>query len=266
MSYPKTLSKEELEKMYLDANIDEKKSEFLHDFYLASVNLYGTVVLREMWEILKEVAPKCGMKDVKRKDLIAFSSIVRVEDVPYYVYEADELFAKEKRSDLSRVIVHKSIVDDETLNMDVYNELLRVQGSKPFYMPEDFLSYANTEMTKEEKELLSFLKESTSTAKSLRKANKNHNLLRTKQVRLFKWAEELFDEYKFISSVSYTTPSDDINKIVEKLKSAGIDLAQKQINKLVELMMEFNNNSHKWCNRGWTPTELREYYHLQKNK
>jgi hypothetical protein len=60
-----------------------------------------------VWQIYGELkaAPK-----LRRKDLLAFSSIVRREEQPYYVFEAQEIFDDDSRSELDRFIVSKELV------------------------------------------------------------------------------------------------------------------------------------------------------------
>ena len=165
MAYPKPLSEKSLIKMYHEANLDEEKSSFLHQFFLSAANLYGIAVLRDLWDILKEIAPQYGVNGIKRKDLIAFSSIVRREDVPYYIYEIDELYSGEKRSTLDREIVHKSLVRSGYSKMAWYYNLADAQADTPYYIPKDFLTYAAASATREETLLLRFLKRLKVTAK-----------------------------------------------------------------------------------------------------
>ena len=158
MSYPKPLSEKTLAKMYREANIDEKKSEFLHRLFHAASNLYGVIVLRDLWEILKQIAPQYDMTGIKRKDLIAFSNIVRREDVPYYVFEIDELYTEEKRLDLEREIVNKSIIGLGRAQLVDYYRLVEAQADKPYYVPNNLLIYESPRVAAEETRLLGFLK------------------------------------------------------------------------------------------------------------
>ena len=45
---------------------------------------------------------------IHRRDFIAFSSIVRREVQPYWVYEIEELYTEEPHNDLDRHIVSKN--------------------------------------------------------------------------------------------------------------------------------------------------------------
>lgn len=296
MSYPKPLSEKSLAKMYREANIDESKSTFFHRLFLASANLYGVVVLRDLWEILKEIAAQYGMEDPKRKDLIAFSSIARRENLPYYIYEIDELYSEENRTDLSREIVHKSLIKSGFGKNAWYYDLVETQGNKPYFIPRDLLSFAMPDTTREETELLSFLKGLKVTAKESenrygRKFICEHtdeflgdfsfrNSVENYEYKLFSGeykdhpsknekalqelvertscseAEKIFRMYKQNCNVGDCNPSYNTQRVLEELNKVGVQLSKKQFDKLTELLMQFNNNSNLWCNRGWTPNEL----------
>lgn len=47
---------------------------------------------------------------IHRRDLIAFSAIVRREVQPYRVYEIEELYTEEPHNDLDRHIVSKELI------------------------------------------------------------------------------------------------------------------------------------------------------------
>ena len=40
------------------------------------------------------------------------------------------------------------------------------------------------------------------------------------------------------------------------LEEAGVVMSEKEFKKFISLLQEFNNNSHLYINRGWTPKEL----------
>ena len=42
------------------------------------------------------------------------------------------------------------------------------------------------------------------------------------------------------------------------LKEVGVVLSKEQVVELTNLLVQFNNTSRLWCNRGWTPSELAE--------
>ena len=296
MAYPKPLSEKSLAKMYRDANLDERKSAFLHQFFQAAANLYGAAVMADLWEILKAIAGQYGMTDLKRKDLIAFSSIARRENVPYHVYEVDELYSEEKRAMLDRIIVHKSLVRVGYGKMIAFYELAELQSEHTFYIPEDFLSYVEPKPTPAEIQLLEFLKNLKVTASeyvnsygrkyvcthvgetlesfSFRNAmetseyewysgeNPQHKIRNERQLQELdartsgSEAEKILRSYKENRNLGYFPPARDIQAVSDELSEVGVQLTDQQFSDLVELLMLVNNTSHLWHNYGWAPVDL----------
>ena len=296
MSYPKPLSEKTLAKMYREANIDEKKSEFLHRLFLAASNLYGVIILRDLWDILKEIAPQYDMAEIKRKDLIAFSSIARREDVPYYVFEIDELYTEEKRSDLEREIVNKSIIGLGRAQFVDYYRLVEAQADKPYYVPNNILAYENPRVTDEETRLLKFLESLKVTAtESEGKYGKKYTCTHTGESLsdfsfmnndeewTYKWysgefkehpsrnekilndlldrtscseAQKILRFYKEDCNIGSNGASENVRFVFDELNEVGVQLSKGQVEEMLQLLMQFNNNSHLWCNRGWSPAEL----------
>ena len=296
MAYPKPLSEKTLARMYREANISEEKSEFLHKYFLACANLYGAVAMYELWGILKVIADEYGMEKIKRKDLIAFSSITRREDVPYYVYEVDELYSKAKRNDLDRFVVHKSIIQPGYIQKNLFHILREGQGSKPPFISEGLLDYAAPVPTTMDKKLLGFLKKLKVTAFEAEGEFGEHYVcehvgetlgsfpFRNSIERdLLKWysgedeehpstnakrlkcieektsgseAEKIFRKIKEDFNIGAFSCTDTIKNVLRELNEVGVELTERQTDKLLKLIMDYNNNSHLWCNFGWTPREL----------
>ena len=166
-------------------------------------------------------------------------------------------------------------------------------------MPEDFLSYAEPKETPEETDLLKFLRKLKVTAKSSkdrygREFICNH-LGETLDSFSFRNSDEEFD-YKWLSGEFQEHPSrnekalheltertggseaekifriyreacftgspalsDSLQKVNDELTEVGVQLSLRQFNELSTLLVKFNNESHLWCNRGWTPTEMSKH-------
>jgi hypothetical protein len=296
MSYPKPLSEKSLAKMYREAGLDEKKSDFLHKFFSACANFYGTIALRDAWELLKNIAEQYGADTIKRKDLIAFSSIARREDVPYYVYEIDELYTAEKRSNLDRQIVHKSLIRAGYGQRTDYYHVAERQYGKPYYLPEDLLAYAVPKTSPQEAKLLHFLSGLKVTAsKSEDSLGRKHTCIHkgktlgsfsfrnSDETFSYQWAageieghpsvnekvlreltertagseaEKIVRQYREECNIGVQNPSDSICRIMDELNEVGVCLSEARCRALVDLLTEFNNESHLWCNCGWTPSDL----------
>ena len=101
MSYPKPLSEKTIERLYHEAGISNEMQTYLHTLFAACANLYGALSLRDTWSLYQGIT---GAPKIRRKDLIAFSSIVRREKQPYYVFEIEELYTEEPHNELDRHI------------------------------------------------------------------------------------------------------------------------------------------------------------------
>ena len=44
--------------------------------------------------------------------------------------------------------------------------------------------------------------------------------------------------------------------VLEELNEVGVELSDKQLNKLVRLLQDFHNGMHLWCALGWRPVDL----------
>ncbi len=301
MAYPKPLSEKSLATLYEHSNIDERKSDFLHKFFLACSNLYGEIPLRHMWEVLKRSAARYDMTDIKRKDLIEFSSIVRREKQPYYVFEVDELFSAEKRNVLTRIIVNEKLLAPAGYDrLSWIWELDELHANRLLYFPDDILSYASPTASKEEKNLLEFLGnlevnieegkdvcgqkfkrqhygkklkdfsyrnhaeiyefkycEKNSEKRSALREQRYQELIKRTSVSE---AEKIVERFKLDCSLGF----EDLNKIMQwvwhELTEVGVEPKDNQSEKLLDLMVKFNNNMHQWGIFGWTPDELSEYY------
>ena len=108
MSYPKPLSEKSLNRLYMQAGLSTETCAFLHSLFAACANLYGTIALSDVWSVYQEL--KSDVPRIHRRDLIAFSSIVRREVQPYWVYEIEELYTEEPHNDLDRHIVSKEVI------------------------------------------------------------------------------------------------------------------------------------------------------------
>ncbi len=285
--------------MYRDAGIGERESDFLHKFLSACANFYGTISLRDVWKLLKNISGEYGADAIKRKDLIAFSSIARREDVPYYVYEIDELYSEEKRSNSDRQIVHRSLIRAGYGHKTLYYHVAEKQCKKMYYLPDDLLSYAIPRSSPQETKLLRFLSGLKVTASESQNRFGEKHICIHKGKKLgsfsfqnsyetfsFQWAageieghpsvnekvlrelaentsgsepEKIVRRYKENCNIGYLSPSDSISNIMDELNEVGVRLTETRYRALIDLLTEFNNESHLWCNCGWTTSDLSKH-------
>lgn len=162
MSYPKPLSEKSLNRLYMQAGLSTETCAFLHSLFAACANLYGTIALSDVWSVYQEL--KSDVPRIHRRDLIAFSSIVRREVQPYWVYEIEELYTEEPHNDLDRHIVSKELIGAGYGKMFPFYALMDERDDRPYCVPDDFLSYAEPIASVEEKSLADFIGNLKSTA------------------------------------------------------------------------------------------------------
>ena len=286
MSYPKPLSEKSLERLYTQAGLSTEACDFLHSLFAACANLYGAIALRDVWSVYQEL--KSGAPRIHRRDLIAFSTIVRREVQPYRVYEIEELYTEEPHNDLDRHIVSKELIGAGYGKMFSFYALMDELGNQPYCVPEYFLSYAVSSASAEESVLSNFIGNLKSTAKECapkqRKTYPNEN--RGKKLSEFSFlnldeqfnleyykkvpatysalleeysgteAEKIMRSYRRTENIGYLRTTDMIQNVLIELCEVGVRLTETQHSTLMRLMMQYHNGSRLWCLRGWTPNEL----------
>lgn len=157
MSYPKPLSEKSLRRLYGECGLSDQKVAFLRTFFEACANLYGVIVAENAWDVYKELSSKSDVLGLQRKDMYRALGVLRRENVPFYVFEADEVFSDEKRTDKYRVIALRELIHPGYGKyMNLYSVLDAAEG-KPFFVPEDLLSYAEMPVNQYERVLLDTL-------------------------------------------------------------------------------------------------------------
>ena len=286
MSYPKPLSEKSLNRLYTQAGLSTEACDFLHSLFAACANLYGAIALRDVWSVYQEL--KSEAPRIHRRDLIAFSSIVRREVQPYRVYEIEELYTEEPHNDLDRHIVSKELIGAGYGKMFSFYALMDELGDQPYCVPDKFLSYAVPPASAEESSLSDFIGNLKSTAKECapkqRKTYPNEN--RGKKLCKFSFlnlneqfnleyykkvpatysalleeysgteSEKIMRSYRRTENIGYLRTTDMIQNVLIELCEVGVRLTEKQQDTLMRLMMQYHNGSRLWCLRGWTPNEL----------
>lgn len=294
MQYPKPLSEKTLERMYRQAGISDSERDFLHQFFAVCENLYGVIEIGDMWEIYRELKKGEKVPSIRKKDLIEFSAIARREEQPYQIYELDELYPEEKRNELHRLLVSKDLIGFGYGKMRTFYEFMdNYDYQHPYFIPEDFLSYAEKRLTEEEKALLDFLGDLKVTAKECRprfgspypcenrrKRLREFSFLNYIEQFMVKDAEKrpklraaILEEYggteaekilrlfKRMETIGNSmNPTGNLQYILYELEEVGVELTEKQLKKLLKLVTEFHNNSRHWFLSGWKPAELTRQY------
>lgn len=207
MAYPKPLSEKSIARMYADSKHTEEKIDFLRCFFDGCAALYGSICLNDMWEVYKELSEKTEVVKLQRKDIIEFSSIARREVHDYCVYEIDELYSAEKRSDIHRYVILSEIIS--LAKIHVFYQLDEMQQGRPWYVPENLLSFKGHVVTPQEKKLVEYIE----------------NLKATSPVTGWR---------QFMDQIKHT---------MEDLAEAGVEFTMDEANKFMQLIQDFVNNS-----------------------
>lgn len=157
MPYPKPLSEKSIARLYAEAGLQEEQIAFLHTFCLACANLYGVISAEEAWDVYRELSAKTQTVRLHRRELYAALGILRREELPYYVFEVDEVYSGDARRDGLRLIVYRELVGfgyGKFFKLYVVDENT---AGKPFYVPENLLSYTVLPESEQEQALLRFL-------------------------------------------------------------------------------------------------------------
>lgn len=157
MPYPKPLSEKSIARLYDEARLKEKQIEFLHTFFSACANLYGVIFAEDAWKVYRELSAQTETAPLRRRDMYAALGIMRRENLPFYVFEVDEVYSEEIRKDGARIIVHRELVGS---GYGKFYELYKVEensAGKPFYVPKNLLSFTAPPESIREQTLLRFL-------------------------------------------------------------------------------------------------------------
>ncbi len=163
MTFPKPLGEKTLQRMYKDAGLTEEKVEYLHALFEGAANLYGAILLGDLWAVYETLTYRNPETiRIKKKELCAFSSIVKREKHDYFVYEADELYSRERRSDMNRILVNNRLRAYERYTP--FYRVFEAQEGKPFYVPDDLVDIKGPIITEEEERLREYLEDLTSSS------------------------------------------------------------------------------------------------------
>ncbi len=285
MSYPRPLSEKSLARLYDQSGLSQEQSDYLHKLFAACANLYGSIDLRSVWNLYRE---ELKAQKIRKKDLMAFSGIARRETQPYYIFEVDEIYIGETRADIEREIVSGLLIGaGYGKNMSFY--LLQDSRSPiPWYYAKNILDFAEPVLPPEGQFLQTYLGTLKVTAseyapehgarvpcenrgKTLNQfsflnrmerfdesyyASKPAELKHLHEETAGTEAEKIVRQYWQRERIGHIDSSTSLKWVLEELNEVGVELSDKQLNKLVRLLQDFHNGMHLWCALGWRPVDL----------
>ena len=268
MAYPKPLSQKTIDKMF--SSWDKQTVETLHIFFDAFANLYGVIQLKDAWKVFKKFNPR-----IHKKQFMDFSEIVRRENVPYYIFEIDELYSEERRIDTERIIVKRDIVGRNNIGKYYWvYEIFDMQQGKPYYDAPDLLDVATHPYY--DKEILKYIDEMTFSKgenKGIKfsdtyiltydeKLDLEYFKSETIRIKLLEREKIPFSQKFYECIIKHANGSEDTLKYaIMFLNDNGFEFeSTDKAFEFTELLTEFNNHSHLWINCGHTPAQLSELY------
>ena len=298
MSYPKYLSIKSLEKRYRDAGISEKKVQFLKDLCLSCMNLYGVISAEQLWDVYKELSEKTAVPKIQRKELYTALGIFRRENLPYYIFEVDEVYTDEPRTDKYRLLASKQLIRSGYGKFMTVYRLINNTLGKPYFVPVNMLQYKDPVQDEYRQQLIAWLSELYCTQKEFEtrygktltcaytgkklgefsfisrdddfelryhrgeieghKGNVKYADELEAELNSMTAAERLVSDYTWRSHIGETKTTDALNYFMADLTEMGVLLTEGQADYLIKSLMWYHNHLHLWCNCGWTPVEMSE--------
>ena len=296
MSYPKCLSVKSLEKRYRDAGISEDKIQFLKDLCLSCMNLYGVIHAEQLWAVYKELSEKVSVPKIQRKELYTALGIFRREDLPYYVFEADEVYTEEPRTEKYRLLASRQLVHSGYGKFTSLYRLIENAMDKPYFVPANMLEYRDPVPDERKQKLTDWLSVLSCTQTEFKtrygkvfpcaytgkklgefsfisrdddfelryqrgeiedhKGNAKYAAELETELNSMTAAERLIRDYTWRSHLGVTKPTDSLTYFMNDLEEMGVLLTEEQADFLVQSLMDYHNHLHLWCNCGWTPAEM----------
>lgn len=246
MSYPKPLSQKNIDKLL--SAWDKHTADVLHKYYEAFASLYGIVMLDDAWKVFKKFEPK-----IHKKQFVDFSAVARRENVPYYVFEADEIFSEEKRIDVHRFIVDRSIVFSGYYKFNWLYEIVDRQQYKPLYDKPDLLTVAAHPYHDEKlRPLIDNMKFGSGKYKG-KKFSECFMPALDDTYGQIPFSQQLFDHIVYLTENS----GDMLGDTFDYLEWKGFQFEHvEEAKNFVAVLSDFVNNSHLKINRGFTPVQL----------
>jgi len=205
----------------ITAGVFKPFNDTIIDYIISLTHLYGLVHKDKVAEVF-------NLQNMDTIDAEAISDIMNnpPEDLANNFVEINGAY-----------FVHETIMEFED-----FDEQLKLHQGKPFYIPEqeELLKYKDEtyfEVTKQYRALLSYV---------------TRHIFDGDEFA----AEMLCEDIQGICQFDFS-----VQEIFEVFNTRGIDFkSEKQVNEVIQLVMELANNTRIWENNGHTPNEIFEKY------
>ncbi len=262
----KPLSEKTIAKMF--SSWDTAIVEKLHRYLEAFSELYGVIMVKDAWDVLRHYEP-----EMHRKDFMAFVDIAMREEAPYYILEIDELYCEEKAKPANRLIINKKLVGrGYGKYRDVY-DVVDLQYGKDVYLPDDIFGVRifptewnnlytllrNLKNTKGGKlDKLTFLNHYERFQLEYYKDSKRKEaVLQSSEIPAAKKITEELKQYSRVGNAKFQ-----ITYLSDICDELDVVITENLLEKVINLLQTAHNNTHSWANNGWTPFALAGKYSI----
>lgn len=235
--WPEVYSRRVLNQMYRAIPLKDSTSRLLRKYFNALANLYGTVPLRQAYEIISSQNPRLVTLD----EFLAFSEVARHECEDYYLLGLDELYfdGPDSVDPLDREIIDVFLIED---GLDRYHELLRQHRGKPYFTPKKSVLLAYED---------AFYYEPAPQSVSLRRFLSERLKMEDRK------ADSIMEELVY----SCRCLDAGIADVLQRLEQMGVAFKGKDCaDEFIKVYQDFHNNTRMQANRGHTPNELLSLY------
>ena len=307
-AFPNPVSNRALQKMYqelaqeTEGHIDisteagAERSALLRRYIAASSNLYGVASLQEVWEQFAKSEPTLvKQRKIRKKDFVKFTEILRVQDLPYYILNWDEIYAEvDSCKPIDRLVVNKKLVSVGVRRLWDVHTIIHEQKKVPAIMldREEYLAWAEGSQfweTVYARKMKMFL-ENLCVAENSQNCDIDGKPIHGKSLSSFIfWSERdkksykvggttkqkknfFFEQYQVMESEKLMQRLEQylnlgeaeypytniLEWLLNALGEVGVELTKKQIDTLIDLFVDLNNHSRLWFISAWTPAMLVE--------
>lgn len=297
MAYPIPLSEKTIQKQLTEAGLGGIRSDYLHRFFLAAANLYGQISVRDLWDQYKEQKSRDALApSFHRKDFEVFSGIVRRENLPYRIYELDEVCRDKTGGEADRVLILNSLMGRGNQRFRISHHLMEHLPECSYYNSSDFMSFADDQKeSAQEKNLRLFVENLRADEKTLpgKDASERVSDHVGKKLKEFSFlsvsesekaeqlrqradgkaaAEKELNEYleerkgpesdKILRDFSFNVRTgivefaEAVGLVLAELQEAGVKLSDGERKGLIRLLAADYASMHCYALKGWTPKDL----------
>lgn len=246
-------------------SLSEEEKQTITAFNLSNIGMYfiyeddeggNAIVPEEIVSVIEKIDDKEIEKMLASYQLVfdylrAFKNFYGIFEMDFFI----KVFSRHNNIQLDKEHLKQYIEKHNIFNTKIY-----IKGNscicESLYYDEGYLEIMSGRSQKEycilEKEEMLKYKDEYYIKKTV-----NYN-------KLYKYLQRIIKDKYILEDIMSETYADckmdifDIQYFISMLERFGVQIkSMNMINDLMKLLMDFNNNTPKWINKGWTPKELK---------